>query len=140
MLLSPSIRILTHRGAGPQAVHPNVTDESLTATREPVSPGRGDLGELANIVVLLLLLVFLSTNVSVLVLRRDRVEADHFRAPVVLPVLAIGSCVLLMWQQEASTWLWAGAMLLIGVALYLLAQAPWWRGDRTRHGDLPAAR
>jgi len=99
----------------------------------------GDLGDLANIVVLLLLLVFLSTNVAVLVLRRDVVEADHFRAPVVLPVLAIGSCLLLLWQQEASTWLWSGVMLLVGVALYLLAQAPWWRGDRTRDGEVPAA-
>jgi APA family basic amino acid/polyamine antiporter len=91
----------------------------------------GDLGDLANIVVLLLLLVFLSTNVSVLVLRRDRVAAPHFRAPAVLPVLAIASCVLLLWQQEAVTWLWAGVLLLVGVALYLLAQAPWWRGNRT---------
>jgi amino acid transporter len=94
----------------------------------------GDLGELANIVVLLLLLVFLSTNVSVLVLRRDRVAADHFTAPVVVPVLAIGSCLLLLWQQEATTWLRAGLMLLVGVALYLLAQAPWWRGDRVGTG------
>jgi APA family basic amino acid/polyamine antiporter len=92
----------------------------------------GDLGELANIVVLLLLLVFLSTNVAVLVLRRDRVDADHFTAPVVLPVLAIGSCVLLLWQQEATTWLRAGLMLLVGVALYLLAQAPWWRAEHAR--------
>ena len=99
----------------------------------------GDLGELANIVVLLLLLVFLSTNVSVLVLRRDRVDAEHFRAPVVLPVLAIASCLLLLWQQEATTWLWSGVMLLVGVALYLLAQAPWWRGDRARDGEVPAA-
>jgi APA family basic amino acid/polyamine antiporter len=92
----------------------------------------GDLGELANIVVLLLLLVFLSTNVSVLVLRRDRVEADHFTAPVVVPVLAIASCLLLLAQQEAATWLRAGVMLLVGVGLYLLAQAPWWRGSRPR--------
>jgi APA family basic amino acid/polyamine antiporter len=96
----------------------------------------GDLGDLANIVVLLLLLVFLSTNISVLVLRRDRVAADHFTAPVVLPVLAIASCLLLLWQQEASTWLWAGVMLLVGVALYLLAQAPWWRGDRSRTSEV----
>jgi amino acid transporter len=92
----------------------------------------GDLGELANIVVLLLLLVFLSTNVSVLVLRKDRVEAEHFTAPVVLPVLAIASCLLLLWQQDGTTWLRAGLMLLVGVALYLLAQAPWWRGSEER--------
>jgi amino acid transporter len=90
----------------------------------------GDLGTLANTVVLLLLFVFLSTNVAVLVLRRDRVDADHFRAPAVLPVLAVASCVLLLWQQEAGTWLRAGLMLVVGVVLYLLAQAPWWRGDR----------
>ena len=99
----------------------------------------GDLGDLANIVVLLLLLVFLSTNVAVLVLRRDRVEADHFTAPVVLPVLAIGSCLLLLWKQEATTWLWSGVLLAVGVGLYLLAQAPWWRGDRARPGEPASA-
>ncbi len=86
----------------------------------------GDLGELANTVVLLLLFVFLSTNVAVLVLRSDRVEADHFRVPALIPVLAIGSCLLLLWQQEAGTWLRAGILLVIGVVLHLLAQAPWW--------------
>ncbi|WP_222196014.1 APC family permease [Modestobacter italicus] len=95
----------------------------------------GDLGALANIVVLLLLLVFLSTNVAVLVLRRDRVAEEHFTAPVVLPVLAIGSCLLLLWQQEATTWLRAGLMLAVGVALYALAQAPWWGGTRTRQSE-----
>ncbi|WP_299954294.1 APC family permease [uncultured Modestobacter sp.] len=99
----------------------------------------GDLGALANIVVLLLLLVFLSTNVAVLVLRRDRVAEEHFTAPVVLPVLAIGSCLLLLWQQEATTWLRAGLMLAVGVVLYLLAQAPWWGGARTRESE-PAVR
>ncbi|GAB4081797.1 amino acid permease [Modestobacter muralis] len=92
----------------------------------------GDLGALANIVVLLLLLVFVSTNLSVLVLRRDRVEHEHFTAPAVLPVLAIGSCLLLLWEQEATTWLWSAVLLAAGVVLYLLAQAPWWRGDRSR--------
>ncbi|MGY5885264.1 APC family permease [Modestobacter lacusdianchii] len=99
----------------------------------------GDLGALANIVVLLLLLVFLSTNVAVLVLRRDRVAQEHFTAPVVLPVLAIASRLLLLWQQEATTWLRAGLMLAVGVLLYLLAQAPWWGGARTRESE-PAPR
>lgn len=92
----------------------------------------GDLATLATTVVLLLLLVFLSTNVSVLVLRRDAVEHDHFRAPVVLPYLAIGSCVLLLWQQEPGTWLRAGIMLLVGVGLYLLARLA------GRHSEEPA--
>jgi amino acid transporter len=87
----------------------------------------GDLGDLAATVVLLLLIVFLSTNIAVLVLRSDRVEADHFRVWAVIPVLAIGSCVLLLWQQEAGIWLRAGILLAVGVGLYLLAQAPWWR-------------
>ncbi|MCZ2830494.1 APC family permease [Modestobacter sp. VKM Ac-2986] len=100
----------------------------------------GDLGALANIVVLLLLLVFVSTNLSVLVLRRDRVEHEHFTAPAVLPVLAIGSCLLLLWKQEATTWLWSAVLLAAGVALYVLAQAPWWRGDRSRPGRSAQAR
>jgi APA family basic amino acid/polyamine antiporter len=99
----------------------------------------GDLGDLANIVVLLLLLVFVSTNLSVLVLRRDRVEHQHFTAPAVVPVLAIGSCLLLLWKQEATTWLWSGVLLAAGVLLYLLAQAPWWGGDRSRAGERTTA-
>ncbi len=51
----------------------------------------GDLATLAETVVLLLLVVFLSVNVSVLVLRRDRVENDHFRVWTFVPVLGIGS-------------------------------------------------
>ncbi|KQS69096.1 APC family permease [Modestobacter sp. Leaf380] len=114
--LLPSVlgRVLPHRRTPWVAiVVTTVVAIGLTLT--------GDLATLATTVVLLLLLVFLSTNVSVLVLRRDHVEADHFRAPVVLPVLAIASCVLLLWQQEAGTWLRAGLMLLVGVGLYLLA-------------------
>lgn len=39
----------------------------------------GDQGDLADTVVLLLLFVFLSTDIAVLVLRKDEVAADHFR-------------------------------------------------------------
>jgi amino acid transporter len=90
----------------------------------------GDLGELANTVVLLLLLVFLSTNTAVLVLRRDRVAADHFRAPVVLPVLGIASCLLLLSQQTAGSWLRAAVLLAVGLVLYLLSRLATRREDR----------
>jgi len=80
----------------------------------------GDLVTLASTVVLLLLLVFLMVNVSVLVLRRDGVEHDHFRAWTALPVLAIASCVLLLTRQEAQHWLLAGALVGVGVVLYLV--------------------
>ena len=63
----------------------------------------GDLADLADTVVLLLRFVFLSTHTAVLVLRKDEAGADHFRVWAVIPVPAIGSCLL------------------------LLAQAPWWR-------------
>jgi amino acid transporter len=90
----------------------------------------GDLGELANTVVLLLLLVFLSTNTAVLVLRRDRVAADHFRAPVVLPVLGIASCLLLLSRQTAGSWLRAAVLLAVGLVLYLLSRLATRREDR----------
>ncbi|AEI12066.1 APC family permease [Cellulomonas gilvus] len=82
----------------------------------------GSLEDLASTVVLLLLLVFLSTNVAVLVLRRDPVEHAHFRAWTAVPVLAIGSCLGLLTQQEARHWLLAGALLLVGTVLYLVAR------------------
>ena len=58
----------------------------------------GDLSTLAETVVLLLLFVFISTNVAVLVLRRDAVEHDHFRVWTFVPVLGVLSCLLLLTQ------------------------------------------
>ena len=83
----------------------------------------GNLETLANTVVLLLLVVFISTNTAVLVLRRDRVEHRHFRTPVVLPVLALVSCVVLLTQQEGGVWLRGLLLLGVGVVLYFVTAA-----------------
>ncbi|MFB8229800.1 amino acid permease [Cellulosimicrobium sp. NPDC055967] len=88
----------------------------------------GDVAGLAETVVLLLLLVFASTNVAVLVLRRDPVDAPHFRVTTVVPVLSVASCVLLLTQQDAVTWLRAGILLAVGAVLYGVMR---WTG-RTR--------
>ena len=55
----------------------------------------GDVGNLADTTVLLLLCVFTMVNVAVLILRRDRVEHDHFRAPSWMPVLGALVCLIL---------------------------------------------
>lgn len=81
----------------------------------------GDLATLAETVVLLLLFVFLSTNIAVLVLRRDTVEHDHFRVWTVIPILGIASCVLLLTQQDPAVWLFGAALLAVGVVLHLVA-------------------
>lgn len=78
----------------------------------------GTLAALAQTVVLLLLFVFLSTNLAVLVLRRDQVVEEHFRVPTWVPVLAIVSCLVLLSQQGLETWLRAGALILLGMLLY----------------------
>lgn len=82
----------------------------------------GSLAALAETVVLLLLIVFVSTNIAVLVLRRDAVPHRHFRVPVILPVLALGTCVLLLTQQSAVTWLRAGLLLAVGGIVYLFSR------------------
>lgn len=78
----------------------------------------GSIATLAETVVLLLLLVFLSTNIAVLVLRRDRVEHEHFRTWSVLPVLGALSCLVLLTQQSGEVWLRSGIILVVGVVLY----------------------
>ncbi|MBT2338439.1 MULTISPECIES: APC family permease [Pseudomonas] len=79
----------------------------------------GTLATLAETVVLLLLFVFLSTNLAVLVLRRDSVAKDHFRVPTWVPVMAIVSCLILLSQQSLETWLRGAALVFVGVLLYL---------------------
>ena len=95
----------------------------------------GDLALLAETVVLLLLVVFISTNVSVLVLRRERVQHEHFRVWTFVPVLGVLSCILLMTQQAPRVWLMAGILLAIGALLYLAARfAADRRTRRSGHG------
>src|SRR5690606_24472287 len=78
----------------------------------------GELVDLASTVVLLLLFVFLSTNTAVLVLRKDRLDHDHFHSPTVIPVLAIVSCLVLLTRQEPQHWGLAGILLAAGVLIY----------------------
>ncbi len=78
----------------------------------------GDLATLAETVVLLLLVVFLSTNIAVLVLRRDPVEHDHFRVWAPIPVLGVLSCLLLFSQQSGGVWLRGSILIAIGCLLY----------------------
>ena len=70
----------------------------------------GDLESLADTTVLLLLSVFVCVNIAVLVLRRDPVEHEHWRAPTALPVLGAVVCVGLIVQkafEDASDFAYA---------------------------------
>ena len=48
----------------------------------------GQVSQLGGTTALLLLAVFTLTNVAVLVLRKDKVEHEHFRAPTWVPIVA----------------------------------------------------
>ncbi|MBK5995218.1 APC family permease [Streptomyces sp. MBT58] len=81
----------------------------------------GDVSTLASTLVLLLLVVFFLVNTSLLVLRRDRVSQDHFRAPTLVPVLGALSCVLLATQIERDVWLRGLIVLAVGAGLGVIA-------------------
>lgn len=90
----------------------------------------GDVGTLAETTVLLLLLVFLSANVSVLVLKKDKVDHAHFAVPRIVPVLAIVASIALLTQQTGVVWLGAVAYVVVGSGLFLAARAGHKREER----------
>lgn len=92
----------------------------------------GDLALLAETVVLLLLFVFLSANISVLVLRRDRVEHDHFRVWTFVPVLGIASCLLLLSQQTLRVWIFGALLIAGGIVLFFVARWARGRGEQEK--------
>jgi amino acid transporter len=86
----------------------------------------GDLESLADTTVLLLLGVFVCVNVAVLILRRERVDHDHWRAPTVLPVLGAVACFGLIVQkavEDAIIFAYAGGLLALGVVLWAISRA-----------------
>jgi APA family basic amino acid/polyamine antiporter len=83
----------------------------------------GDLATLADTTVLLLLFVFTIVNVAVLVLRREEVEHEHFRAPAALPVVgAVVSAALIVdtATDDLSTFARAGGLVALGAILYFV--------------------
>jgi amino acid transporter len=86
----------------------------------------GDLESLADTTVLLLLGVFVTVNTAVLVLRRDPVDHDHWRAPTLLPVLGVAACLALIVQkavEDAVIFAYAGGLLALGVVLWGISRA-----------------
>lgn len=81
----------------------------------------GEVEGLGDTTAFLLLCVFAVVNVAVLVLRRDRVEHKHFRAPTVLPVLGAITALILaspLADRPTDVYLRAGVLLAIGIALW----------------------
>ncbi|MEW1928501.1 MULTISPECIES: APC family permease [unclassified Streptomyces] len=81
----------------------------------------GDVDTLASTLVLLLLVVFFLVNTSLLVLRRDTVSRDHYRAPTAVAVLGAASCVLLATQIERDVWVRGLIVLAAGALLGAVA-------------------
>lgn len=86
----------------------------------------GSVPQLGGTTALLLLCVFTIVNVAVLVLRKDKVDHQHFRAPTILPIIGAVCCAFLVgpWTGRAvEQYAIAGVLLLLGVALWFVTVA-----------------
>ena len=81
---------------------------------------QADLEALAATTVALLLVVFTTVNISVLRLRRDPVDHEHFQIPWPVPVLGIVISIALMTQVAGDAWGRAGILLGIGLVLWAI--------------------
>jgi hypothetical protein len=75
----------------------------------------------------------------VLALRRDDVGHDHYRAPTLLPVDGAGISIAVMFTKDADVFLRAGALLLVGVAFWLVNLAALRGRGRFATQDVPGA-
>lgn len=83
----------------------------------------GEVPALGGTTALLLLCVFTVVNIAVLVLRKDRVEHDHFRTPTLLPILGALACAFFAgpWTgRDPVQYRIAGVLIGIGVVLWIV--------------------
>jgi len=83
----------------------------------------GSVEDLASTTVVLLLAVFTFVNVSVLVLRRDKVDKPHFVAGSVVPLIgAVASAILLVYRviDDPEQLVRAALLLLLGGVFWLV--------------------
>jgi basic amino acid/polyamine antiporter, APA family len=93
----------------------------------------GDLGDLADMTVFLLLGVFIMVNVSVLVLRRDPVDQHHFKAPTAIPVIGAIVCLALMvFETEGRIAVRSLFILGVGAILYVVTRGATSRDNAAR--------
>jgi amino acid transporter len=82
----------------------------------------GDLGDLAETTVLLLLAVFAIVNVAVLVLRSEPVDFEHFRSPTAMPVIGFIVSIGLMTTKDGEDFLRAGILIGVGALLWMVTR------------------
>ncbi|HWK66449.1 MAG TPA: amino acid permease [Rhizobiaceae bacterium] len=83
----------------------------------------GEIPALGGTTALLLLCVFTVVNVAVLVLRRDAVAHNHFKAPTILPLIGAVCCAFLAgpWTgRDPAQYKIAGVLIGIGILLWLV--------------------
>ncbi|WGW14036.1 APC family permease [Saxibacter everestensis] len=101
-----------------------------------------DLEALGGTTSLLLLAVFSIVNITVLVLRKDPVDHDHFRTPTIIPILGFIFCAYLVTPlsgRAAADYKVAGVLLAVGLVLWLFTWM--WRVASHRKGtESPSAR
>ncbi|HEX8870975.1 MAG TPA: APC family permease [Lentzea sp.] len=92
----------------------------------------GTVAKLGGTTSLLLLIVFMIVNVALLVLRKEKVDHKHFRAPTWAPVVGAVCCAYLVlpWTSGRpwSDYTTAGWLLLAGLVL--------WAINRVAHGKV----
>jgi amino acid transporter len=98
---------------------------ALIALLLVVTVGRNEdaLSTLSSTTVVLLLSAFVVVNISVLVLRRDRVDHEHFTTPTVLPILGIvisGALLIYTAISDIEVFGLAGLLVGLGVVLYVV--------------------
>ncbi|EJM99381.1 APC family permease [Phyllobacterium sp. YR531] len=83
----------------------------------------GEVPALGGTTALLLLFVFTIVNIAVLILRREKVDHDHFRTPTFLPVIGAISCAFFAgpWTgRDPVQYKIAGILIAVGVALWVV--------------------
>ncbi|AYF00288.1 APC family permease [Paracoccus yeei] len=94
---------------------------------------------LGGTTALLLLCVFTIVNIALLVLRKHRVEHEHFRTPRILPWIGAATCLFLAgpWARSAAQMeQYRVAAWLLGIGIVLWAVTWVWNKATHRPGDL----
>jgi APA family basic amino acid/polyamine antiporter len=93
---------------------------AFTTALAAVLVSTGDLASLADTTVALLVVVFAIVNISVLVLRREPVEHEHFVVPSAVPVIGVAISLALLTQIESETYVRAALLVGLGAALWVV--------------------